>query len=98
MDLVSNIKTKWEEVTVDDFLQLKSVEESDFHSFLSFKMDQLCILTESSIDDEIWDGVDTDQLESLFDKLKWLSVQPTRNFVNTISLNNKDYSFKDLSK
>lgn len=94
---LSNLKQSWEEVTVDEFLQLKSVEENDFHSLLSFKMDQLFILTEIDIDHPMWEDVDSDQLQEIFDKLKWMNSQPTRNFVNEIELAGKKYTFKGLN-
>ena len=83
----------WNEITVDQFIQLKSVEESDFHSLLSFKMDQLFILTNTSIDDDIWNDVDTDKLQELFEQMDWLKVQPSLNF----SRNVLSYYFKELN-
>ena len=83
----------WNDITVDQFIQLKSVEESDFHSLLSFKMDQLFILTNTSIDDDIWNDVDTDKLQELFEQMDWLKVQPSLNF----SRNVLSYYFKELN-
>ena len=82
----------WNEITLDQFIQLKSVEEDDFHSLLSFKMDQLFILTNTSIDDECWD-IDTDKLQELFEEMSWLKVQPSLNF----SRNVLKYHFKELN-
>lgn len=83
----------WNKITLDQFIQLKSVEESDFHSLLSFKMDQLFILTDTTIDDDLWSDVDTDKLQELFEEMKWLKVQPTLNF----SRNVLSYHFKELN-
>ena len=83
----------WNDITVDQFIQLKSVEESDFHSLLSFKMDQLFILTNTSIEDDIWNDVDTDKLQELFEEMDWLKVQPSLNFSRSVL----SYHFKELN-
>lgn len=83
----------WDDVSVDQFIQLKSVEESDFHSILSFRMEQLFILTDTTIDDDVWENVDTNQLQGMFDQMKWLNFQPSINFSPDIL----SYHFKPLN-
>ena len=83
----------WEEITLDQFIQLKSVEADDFHSLLSFKMDQLFILTDTNIDDDVWNDIDTDKLQEIFEQMKWLNVQPTLNFSRKVL----KYHFKELN-
>jgi hypothetical protein len=56
-------------------------------------MDQLFILTNTTIDDDLWSDVDTDKLQELFEEMDWLKVQPSLNF----SRNVLSYHFKELN-
>ncbi len=83
----------WNDITLDQFIQLKSIEENDFHSILSFRMDQLFILTDTSIDDDLWADTDTDKLQEIFEQMDWLKVQPSLNFSHHVL----SYHFKELN-
>lgn len=75
----------WDEVTVEKYIQLKSVEAKDFSTTLSFQMDRLFILTDTDSDDEIWDAVPSDELTELMDKLEFLNTSPSHNFRTEIN-------------
>lgn len=74
----------WAEVSVDKFIQLKSVEVNDFSTQLSFRMDQLFILTDTDIDNDIWDTIPAENLIELFKQLEWLNTSPSIAFKRTI--------------
>lgn len=83
----------WPEVTVDQFIQLKNIDAKDYGSVLSYNMEQLFILTDTHIDDEYWDEMDSSSLMSLFGSMTWLNSQPSTNFKRDI----EEYKFKELS-
>ncbi len=82
MDL--KIPKGWKDVTVEKFIQLKSIEEKDFATHLSFKMEQIFILTDTDADSEIWDITPADELTEIIKKLDFLSGSPSHNFKHKI--------------
>lgn len=95
--MLSKIPTNWNEVTVEQFIELKQVDKDKFHSILSLRMEQLYIVTETGPDDSLWEDATVDDLETLFKETDWLSKQPTRNFKKELELNSNKYYFKGLS-
>ncbi len=88
-----NLPSSWEDVSVSTFIELKEIESSDFGSILSYKMDKLFVLTETNIDSEIWDTIDTDRLAEINKQLSWIEKQPSTNFKEQVS----EYIFKGLN-
>lgn len=97
MHSINNIPKSWNDITVDSFIQLKEVEREKFHSVLSFRMEQLYVITETNEDDDIWDESTTDDLEQLFKETNWLNVQPSRNFSSEIEIQGVKYFYKGLN-
>src|SRR3989337_2853494 len=83
----------WNDVNVDQFIQLKNISYEEFNSILSYKIEQLCILTDTNIDDDYWNDSDTDQLNEIFVKMKWLESQPKMNYQKELGI----YRFKELN-
>lgn len=99
MDLAKlNIPNNWSKVTVEQFIQLKSMEFEDFHTLLSFKMDQLFILTDTTEDDKIWEEINSQDLDKLFKQIQFLNIQPTINYKKEINLNGIVYTCKEINK
>lgn len=98
MDFPNNLPTSWNEVSVDQFLQLKSVEQGDFQTILSYRIDQLCILSKTSIEDSIWDEIDVEVLHQMIKKISFCNVQPNLNFKSELIIDSISYTFKGLNK
>ena len=85
------LPSDWSEVSVDKYIQLKSVELTDFSTHLSFQMDRLFILTDTDIDSEIWDVTPADELTETIKKLEWLNTPPSIHFKKQIG----EYTYKE---
>lgn len=94
--MLNSIPNSWDQVTVEQFIQLKEMEIDKSQSLFSFRMEQLLILTETNIDDEIWETTPASELEDYFLKMKWLDTQPSRKFKNELILSETKYTFKPL--
>lgn len=88
-----NLPASWNDVSVKTFIELKEIETGDFSSVLSYKMDKLFVLTETNIDSEIWDAIDTDQLVEINNKISWIEKQPSTEFKYKIG----EFNFKELN-
>lgn len=75
----------WLDITVDQFIQLKNINSSDFDTNISYKIEQICILLDISIDDGYWDDKCVDDLNDLCLKLIWMSKEPNTNFKRDIN-------------
>lgn len=75
----------WSEVTVDKFIQLKGIEEKDFATLLSFKLEQIFILTGTDSEDEIWEETPAEKLSELVKQLDFLTGSPSHNFKREIN-------------
>ena len=90
MDL--KLPKSWYEITVDQFIELKSESIADFQSIVQYRMDQLFIITNTDIDNEFWD-IPAEELDGIIKSLEWMNSQPTLNFKKNL---NEDLFFKDL--
>lgn len=89
--MVSKLPKGWRDVTVEKFIQLKSIEEKDFATHLSYRMEQLFIVTDTDADADIWDTTPTDELTEPIKKLEFLKGSPSINFKRKIKrLNYKE--------
>lgn len=79
---INNIKLpdSWFDVSVDQFIQLNNIQYSEFDSVLSYRIEQLCILSDTSIDDECWSEIDVGDLQEVFSKMSWLTTQPSTRY------------------
>lgn len=81
----------WQDVTIDQYIQLKGVESGDFSTYLSFQMDRLFILTDTTIEDSIWDETPANELMEAIKSLHWLSTSPSSQFKKQIN----DFTYKE---
>lgn len=89
--MILEIPKGWPDVTVEKFIQLKSIEENAFASHLSFRMEQIFILTGTDVDDEVWDVTPADELTEIINGLAFLSGSPNHNFKHEIN----EFHYKD---
>lgn len=86
----SKLPLSWDDVSLKQFIELKQIEQSDFGTPLSYRMEQLYILTDTDIDDSMWDDVDS---VTLLEEVQWLQTQPSTDFKRELM----GYHYKDLS-
>ena len=82
MESKFNIPKGWNEVTVEDFLELRSLETEEFVSFYSKQVSILSILC--LVDETEFEEMDIDELGVLMSQLKWLHTQPSVDFKDTV--------------
>lgn len=85
------IPSGWPEVTVEKFIQLKGVEEKDFATNLSFRMEQIYILTDTDSETEVWDQMPAEDLSDIIKRLDFLSTSPSHNFKRELN----DFHYKE---
>lgn len=86
------IPNNWNEVLVDDFLEIKSLEENEHNSFFQNQISLLSILC--AVDEEEFEEMEVDELNNIIKGIKWIKSQPSNEFANKIG----DYHFKPLDK
>lgn len=81
----------WSGISVEKFIQLKGIDENDFATHLSFRMEQIFILTGTEPDDDVWDVTPADDLTVMIKQLDFLKSSPSHNFKKKIKrLNYKE--------
>ena len=83
----------WFDVRVDQFVQLNNIQYSEYNSVLSYRIEQLCILSDTSIDDECWEELDVPRLQEVFVKMNWLNTQPNTSYKREIG----EFKIKELN-
>jgi hypothetical protein len=73
--MIINLPKSWDEVYVDQFIALRELDLE--MSFYERYVHILSILTDTDSTDEMWDDIDTEQLNNYIKQLKWLSLEPT---------------------
>ena len=84
------IAKDWSEVTVEQFIELKTLSNN---GLLSNYIEQFCILANIDQADELFDNVDTDELINEISKLHFLNHLPTK-VTNTIN----EYKLININK
>jgi len=72
-----NIPKNWEEVYIDQFIELDSINYDEFESVSAIQLERLSILTDTSSDDDLWDDMDIRDMNKLVTDLKFLSTKPS---------------------
>lgn len=89
--MVLKLPNDWTDVSVEKFVQLKSFEQKDFATNLSFRLEQLFTVTGTTADDDVWDVMPAEELTALIKKLDFLTGSPSHNFKPEI----KNFHYKE---
>lgn len=93
MEEIELIKS-WKEVDVEMFMDLKVIDLNEFSTRYSFQLEQLCILTGTVFDDDIWDDMSVDDIEDYFDKIAWVNKEPKGTIKQTLG----KYKYKGMDR
>jgi hypothetical protein len=74
-----NIPRSWDEVRIDMFVELDSIDIEQFESISAIQLERLSILTDTSSDDDIWDDMDIRTMNKIVSDIKFLSTKPSTN-------------------
>lgn len=87
------LPTCWEEVYVDQFIQLKKLDETD-NSFFFKQHERLAILSDLESSDSVWDDIDMEELDQMLVDIKFLNKEPNNQHKKVIN----DLHLIDLNK
>jgi hypothetical protein len=73
----------WNDITVEQFKELKSLDNEDFDSLFSRELESLAILTNSDTDE--FEEMDIDELISTIAEIKFIKKPPTSQFKHDIN-------------
>lgn len=81
-----DIKTNWNEIDVETFIELKTIDDSEYNTYFSNKLERLAVITGTLYNDDIWNEMDCDDIENLYDKIKFINNDPPKNFKTDIGI------------
>jgi hypothetical protein len=93
--LQSNIKN-WNDVDVETFVELKSIDINEYNTRYAYLIEQLCIVSNIDFNDELFDDITVDELEKAFDQIAWLNTEPNKNIKEIISIDDVNYKLKPI--
>jgi hypothetical protein len=79
-----SIPKDWNDIFIDQFVQLDSIDYEQFESVSAIQLERLSILTDTSSDDDIWDDMDIREMNKLVQNLKFLQTKPSNNVYKKI--------------
>jgi len=82
------VPSNWEDVTVEQFIELDSIDMEQYETVEAIQLERLSILTNTSSDDDIWDDMDIRKMTNIIQGLKFLSTKPSIK-VNQSILDNR---------
>lgn len=90
-----HIPKNWNEITIDQYIQLNSIEYEKFHSTFYLWLEKLAIITNTQSDDEVWEYMDLSELKTIIDESKYLNSKPSSTYKKLL---NDKYRFIEFNK
>ena len=72
----------WNDITVEQFIELRSLNNEDFDSLFSYEIECLSILTDIDVDE--FDDMEIDELSKIVKQVTFIKKQPSNIFKNQI--------------
>ena len=72
----------WNDITVEQFIELRSLNNEDFDSLFSYEIECLSILTDIDVDE--FDDMEIDELSKIVKQVTFIKKQPSNIFKNEI--------------
>ena len=73
----------WNDITVEQFIELRSLNNEDFDSLFSYEIECLSILTDVDVDE--FDDMDIDELSKVIKQVTFIKKQPTNIYKNEVN-------------
>lgn len=86
------LPNNWKQVTVDQFIELSELRESEFGSLFLYNLEVLAILFDT--DSEELDELEPAKLMEYISQLHWMRHEPSKKAIKKLGL----YTLKDLNK
>lgn len=79
-----HIPKSWNEIYIDQFIQLDSIDYEQYETVSAIQLERLSILTDTSSDDDLWDDMDIREMNKLVQSLKFLKTKPSNTVYKKI--------------
>lgn len=89
-----NLPTTWNSVKLYQFKELRQLDRT--LGYFSFQLDTLAILAE--VDSEDLEDLTIDELNAMFNSVKWVLNEPKKGFKSKLTIEEEDYIFKPFNK
>jgi hypothetical protein len=73
----------WNDISVEQFIELRSLNNEDFDSLFSYEIECLSILTDIDVDE--FDDMEIDELSKIVKQVTFIKKQPSNIFKNEIN-------------
>ena len=80
MNIIDNIPKSWNDITISQFLELNSIDLTQFESEFYLNLEKLAIVTNTSSDDECWEEMDVIELSNIVKNAEFLYSAPPNKF------------------
>ena len=84
----------WAEVTLEQFQELYLMNNMEYNSRYSHKLDIIAMFNDTSVDDDIFKDLYIDELTDLLENIQWVFDEPNMNYSEKIG----EYEFKPFTE
>lgn len=77
-----NLPQNWNQITVEQFIELNALNEEDFGSLFLYNIEALAIVTDT--DSEEFDDLTPEELTDFTSKLSWIRKEPPKKYAKEI--------------
>ena len=88
--LINKLPTKWNQITIEQFLELRNLEKSD--GVFSYQIDLICTLLD--VYPEEFDDITIQELDEYISKIKFINSEPPKQYLSEFD----KFKLKPLSK
>jgi hypothetical protein len=88
------IPSSWDDVSVSQFIELYSIDETQFESEFYLQLEKLAILTNTTSEDECWEYFDVFGIIEIMKSMTFLSYPPSQKFRKALE---NDFKYKDIN-
>lgn len=92
-----NIPKTWDQITVGQFIELNTIDLTQFESEFYLNLEKLAIVTNTSADDEFWEEMDVIELSNIIKTSEFLFSAPANKFKSKLEDGYILKSFNDLT-
>ena len=92
-----NIPKTWDQITVGQFIELNTIDLTQFESEFYLNLEKLAIVTNTSADDECWEEMDVMELSNIIKTSEFLFSAPANKFKTKLENGFILKAFNDLT-
>jgi hypothetical protein len=92
-----NIPKTWDQITVGQFIELNTIDLTQFESEFYLNLEKLAIVTNTSADDECWEEMDVIELSNIIKTSEFLFSAPANKFKTKLENGFILKTFNDLT-